>query len=154
MINLAKLFCFTSFSVLFHIIFCFVSHHFLFCFTSFSNVEIFISIIFYRVLERALKVIKALYFVSLIYVFDQAIYSKACEINWNKPAKFKLCLLMVGMFFSIMVYMNILNKQFGSGGMRDALVQSSVVAEGSVDSALREERNNRGIRLYKIFYEA
>ena len=38
--------------------------------------------------------------------------------------------------------------------MRDALVQSSIVAEGPVDSALRGKSHNRGIRLYKIFYEA
>ena len=67
----------------------------LFCFTSFSNVEIFISIIFYRVLERALKIVESLHFVSLVYVFDQAIYSKACEIKWKEPAKFKSCLLMM-----------------------------------------------------------
>ena len=153
MINLAKLFCFTSFSVLFHVIFCFVSHHFLFCFTSFSNVQVFISIIFYKVLEMALKVIESLHFVSLIYVFDQAIYSKACEIKWKEPAKFKLCFLMMGIFYLIMVYVSILKKRFGSAGMRDALVQSQIVADGSVDSALRGESNNRGIRLYKIFYE-
>ena len=56
------------------------------------------------------------------------------------------------MFHLIMVYMSILNKRFGSAGMRDVLVQSSIVAE-SVDSALRGKSYNRGIRLYKIFYE-
>ena len=61
---------------------------------------------------------------------------------------------MIGMFYLIMVYMSTLNKQFGSAEMRDALIQSSIVAEGSVDSALREKSYNRGIRLYKIFYEA
>ena len=61
---------------------------------------------------------------------------------------------MMGMFHLIIVFMSILNKLFGSAGMRDALVQSSIVGEGSVDSALRGKSYNRGIRLYKIFYEA
>ena len=96
----------------------------LFCFTSFSNVQVFISIIFYRVLERTLKVIETLHFVSLVYVFYQAIYSKACEIKWKESAKFKLCLLMMGIFYLIMIYMSILNKRFASAGTGDALVQS------------------------------
>ena len=43
---------------------------------------------------------------------------------------------MMGMFHLIMVYMSILNKRFGSAGKKYALVQSSIVAEGSIDSAL------------------
>ena len=44
---------------------------------------------------------------------------------------------MMRMFHLIMVYISILNKQFSSAAMRDALVQSLIVAEGSVDSTLR-----------------
>ena len=61
---------------------------------------------------------------------------------------------MTGMFHLIMVYMSIFNKRFGSAKMRDALVQSSIVAEGSVDSTLRGKSYNRGVQLYKILYEA
>ena len=61
---------------------------------------------------------------------------------------------MTGIFHFIMVYMSIFNKRFGSAKMRDALVQSSIVAEGSVDSTLRGKSYNRGIQLYKILYEA
>ena len=43
----------------------------------------------------------------------------------------------MGMFHLIIVFMSILNKLFGSAGMRDALVQSSIVGKGSVDSAFR-----------------
>ena len=50
--------------------------------------------------------------------------------------------------------MAILNKRFGDAGLKDVLIQSSVVAERSVDAALRGKQYNRGIRLYKIFYEA
>ena len=44
-------------------------------------------------------------------------------------------------------------QTFGSAGMRDELVQSSIVSEGSVSSALRGKSYNRGIRLCKLFYE-
>ena len=58
------------------------------------------------------------------------------------------------MFHLIMVYISVLNKRFGGAGIRDALVQSLIIAEGSADSTLKGKSYNRGIRLYKIFYEA
>ena len=62
--------------------------------------------------------------------------------------------LMMSIFHLLMVYMSILNKRFGDAGLRDALVQSSIIAEGSVESALCGKSYNRGVRLYKVFYEA
>ena len=92
---------------------------------------------------------------SIVCVFDQAIYSKACQIKWKGPEKFQSCLLMMGIFHTmIMMFMHILFKRFGDAGMQDALIQSSVIAEGSIESALRGKCYNRGIRLYKFFYEA
>ena len=84
----------------------------MFYFTPFSNVQIFISIIiFYKVLERALELIESPHVASLICVFDQTLCSKACEIKWKEPAaKFKSCLLMMGMFHLIIAYMSIFNK--------------------------------------------
>ena len=70
---------------------------------------------------------------AIVCVFDQAIYSKACKIKWKEPLTFQRCILM-GIFHLHMVFMNILNKRFGDAGLRDALAQSSIVAEGSVDS--------------------
>lgn len=103
---------------------------------------------------RALTIIQSLHLNAIVCVFDQAIYSKACEIKWKEPEKFQNCIVMMGIFHLLMVYMGILNKRFGDGGLRDALIQSSIVAEGSIDSALRGKSYNRGIRIYKIFYEA
>lgn len=92
--------------------------------------------------------------VSIVCVFDQAIYCKACEIKWKEPEKFKNCVLMMGMFHMLMTYMHILSKRFADAGLKDALIQSAVVAEGSVESALRGKSYNRGVRLYKLFYES
>ena len=59
-----------------------------------------------------------------------------------------------GNFYLHMVFMSILNKRFGDAGLGDALSQSSIVAEGSVDSALRGKSYDHSIQLYKIYYEA
>ena len=53
-----------------------------------------------------------------------------------------------------MTFMHILFKRFSSAGLKDALIQSAVVAEGSVEMALKGKIYNRGMRLYKLFYEA
>ena len=53
-----------------------------------------------------------------------------------------------------MMYMGILNKRFSDAGLKDALIQGSIIAEGSTDSALRGKCYNRGVRLYKTAYES
>ena len=87
---------------------------------------------------------------AIVCVFNQVIYSKACEIKWKQPLKFQRCILMMGIFHQHMIFMSTLNKRFGDARLRHALVQSSIVAESSVDSALYAKSYNRFIRLYKI----
>ena len=59
------------------------------------------------------------------------------QIKWKELLKFQRGILMMGIFHLDVVFLNILNKRFGDTGLRDALLQSSIVAEGSADSALR-----------------
>ena len=108
----------------------------------------------YQVMTKALSIIESLKLESIVCVFDQAIYSKAAEIKWREPEKFANCILMMGIFHLLMTYMSILNKRFADAGLCDTLLQSSIVAEGSIHRALSGKHYNRGIRLYKLFYEA
>lgn len=105
-------------------------------------------------LTRALKITKNLNLKSIVCVFDQAIYSKAVEIKWKEPAKFQSCVIMMGMFHMLMVYMHILSKRFSDAGLRDVLIQSGVVAEASCERALLGKMYKRGVRLYKTAYES
>ena len=65
----------------------------------------------------------------------------------EEPAEFKCCVLMMRIFHLLMVYISILNKQFGDVDLKDALIQSSITAEGSVEAALCGKSYNRGVRL-------
>ena len=103
---------------------------------------------------RALKIVSSLNLQSIVCAFDQAIYSKAIEIMWKEQKKFNSCVLMMGMFHMLMMYMHILSKRCPDAGVRDVLIQSSVIAEGSVDKALCGKMYNRGVRMYKLMYEA
>ena len=105
-------------------------------------------------MKRALTIIGSLHLVSIVCVFDQAIYSTAWEINWKKPLKFRNCLLMMGIFHLLANNMGILKKRFYDARMKYVLLQSATIAEGSIERALNEKIYNRGVRQYKIFYEA
>ena len=105
-------------------------------------------------MERALKIIDQLHLVAMVCVFDQTIYSKACEIKWKEAEKSQNYVLMLEIFHLLMMYTGILNKRFSVSGLKDALIQSSIIAEGSIDSALRGKCYNRGVRLYKTAYES
>ena len=110
--------------------------------------------IHHQVMMRALKIIESLKLVTLVCVFDQAIYSKAIEIQWKDQEKFGSIVLMMGMFHMLMMYMHILSKRFSDAGMSAILIQSGAIAEGSVEKALCGKMYNRGVRAYKMMYEA
>ena len=61
---------------------------------------------------------------------------------------------MMGIFHLLMVYMSILNKRIDNTGLGDAHVQSSIIAEGSIEAALFGKSYNCGARLHKVFYKA
>ena len=106
-----------------------------------------------QVMMRALQIIKSLKSVTLVCVFDQAIYLKAIEIKWKEKQKFGNIILMIGMFHMLMMYMHILSKRFSDAGIRDILIQNGTIAEGSVDKAMCAKMYNRGVRACKMVYK-
>ena len=78
----------------------------------------------FQVMCRALKIKESLKLPEIVCVFDQAIFAKAAGNH------------QIGTFHLIMMYMSILSKRFKDGGLFDVLVQSSILAESSCESAL------------------
>ena len=60
----------------------------------------------------------------------------------------------MGMFHTIMMYMYILSESFYDAGLQDVLIQNSTTAEGDIVKALIGKMYNRGIKAYKLMYEA
>ena len=71
----------------------------------------------------------------------------------ERKQKFNVCVLLMGMFHMLMMFMHTLSKRFLAAGLRDVLIQSGVIAEVSVDKALSGKMINRGVLLYKLAYE-
>lgn len=107
-----------------------------------------------EVLQRCLKIKDSLKLKSIVCVFDEAIYAKAVEIKWKQPETYKSCIIMLGIFHTLMMFLGIFGKRFGDGGYRDLLVQSEVIAEGSVDRVLTGKMYNRSVRAVKLTFEA
>ena len=99
----------------------------------------------YHILERCLQIKDALNLQTVVCVFDQAIYCKVMEIKWKQPERCQSCIVMLGIFHTIM-FLGIIGKRFGDAGLRDLLIQSGVLAEGSVDRALSGKQCNRSVR--------
>ena len=105
----------------------------------------------FEILNRSLAIKDKLKLSAIVCVFDQAIYSKAVEIKWKMPDQFKDCILMLGTFHMVMMYLGIIGKRFKDAGLRDILIQSQVLAEGSVDKALPGKMYNRSVEAANLY---
>lgn len=108
----------------------------------------------HEILQQVLKIMEALELKDIVCVFDQALYSKAAEITWKNQAMLNKVVLRMGVFHTVCNLLSIIGKRFGSAGLRDLAVESSIIAEGSIDSILEGRKYNRGVRLCKLIYEA
>ena len=51
------------------------------------------------------------------------------------------------------MFMAVIYKGFKDAGLRDLVIQSDLLAEGSVDQAFSGKMYSRGFRVYKLTYE-
>ena len=50
--------------------------------------------------------------------------------------EWEIASLMMGMFYTIIMYMHVLPKMFSDASLRDVLIQSAIIAGGSINKAL------------------
>ena len=61
---------------------------------------------------------------------------------------------MLSIFHIIMIFLGVIGKRFADVGLKDLLIQSGVVAEGSIDKSLCGKQYNRSVRSVKLVYKA
>ena len=108
----------------------------------------------HEAMTRSCAIATALNQEHVIITVDQAIYCKAQEIRWKHPSKFQNVVLRMGAFHTATAFLAVLGKRFGDAGLQDLLVESGIVAAGSVQAVLSGRHYNRGIRAHKILWEA
>ena len=108
----------------------------------------------YEVLSRGCEIKDRLKLNAVVCVFDQAFYAKAMEVYWKHKDLFAGLVIMMGGFHLLLMLLGVIGDRFGDAGLRELAVQSDVVAEGSVDKAMKGKQYNRAVRLHKCVYEA
>lgn len=107
-----------------------------------------------HILLSALSVVEQLKCESCMVVFDQAIYSKAQQIRWCNPEMQQKLVLRLGEFHTVMCFLSTIGKRFAMSGLEDILVESEVVAQGSIKGILNGHMYNRSVRSHKLLFEA
>ena len=108
----------------------------------------------YEVLCQAVRIKEALSLESIVVIFDQAMYAKGVEIAWKHANMFKSVVIRLGAFHTACTLLAIIGKRFGDAGLRDICIESSVIAEGSVNGVLGGKQYNRAVRFHKLMYES
>jgi len=108
----------------------------------------------FEILNQAKRIKDMLQLSSIVCVFDQALYAKACEVVWKHPTEFHDVVLRMGAFHTICNLLAIIGKRFSDAGLRDLAVESGIVAEGSINGVLEGKKYNRSLWMHKIIYEA
>ena len=108
----------------------------------------------HEMLVQAIKVKNELELSGIVLVCDQAIYAKAVEIAWKHCDEFKPIVLRLGAFHTACTFMAAIGKRFKDAGFRDITIESSIVAEGSLNKVIEGKQYNRCIRTHKLLYEA
>lgn len=106
------------------------------------------------ILTKSLDICKKLGLKEIVLVFDQAIYSKAQQIRWKEEKYKKPLVIRLGEFHVSMSFLAIIGKRFKDAGLYNILIESGIVAEGSVAGVLSGKCYNRSIRCHKIMFEA
>ena len=104
----------------------------------------------YTVLQRSLQIADQLGQHDVIIVFDQAIYAKALEVLWQNKDQFQRLVVRLGSFHTICAFLAAIGKRFGDAGLADVLMESGIVASGSVAGVIEGRHYNRAVRTHKV----
>lgn len=89
-------------------------------------------------------------------VLDHAIYCKALEIllkEGNESLKSFINLRMGG-FHASCNFLAVIGKRFGDAGLKDLIIESGLLGEGSVDQVLKGKHYNNAMRVHYAVAEA
>ena len=86
-------------------------------------------------------------------VGDQPVYALIVQLKYENLEKFQPVIPVLGAFHAQMSFIAAINKRTKDCGIADLVVGGGVIAEGSVDQALRGKHFNRAIRIFMLVYE-
>uniref|UniRef100_UPI00358DF722 uncharacterized protein n=1 Tax=Myxine glutinosa TaxID=7769 RepID=UPI00358DF722 len=106
------------------------------------------------ILQRSVQIADKLQLEAVVIVVDQAIYCKAQLIRWKNAQFMKRLVIRLGAFHTAMSFLGCIGKRFRDGGLQDILVESEIVAVGSVNGVFSGKHYNRAVRAHKLMSDA
>ena len=106
------------------------------------------------ILQRSIRIADELELGHVVISFDQAIYSKTQTIRFQNPVFKERLILRLGEFHTSMAFMAVIGRRFENSGLQELIVDSGVIAAGSVAGVLSGTFYNRSARCYKLLAEA
>lgn len=87
-------------------------------------------------------------------VGDHPVYVIITQLKAESPNKYRDIVPFLGPFHTQCVMMSAIYKRYKGSGLEDVLIAAGVIAEGSVDRALKGKHYKRGLRCLRLMYEA
>ena len=88
-----------------------------------------------------------------VVVCDQPVYTLLVEIKNEHPQEYEKSIPFLGPFHTQGCMIYAIYKRYKGSGIADVLVAAGVIAEGSVDQALRGKHYRRALRCLSLMYE-
>ena len=108
----------------------------------------------YTILTKLVEMSTTIGQSHILVTADMAIYSKAQQILWEKPAELDEKITMrVGGMHTTMALLASIGKLYGDGGLLSLWVESNTYAEATAKQMLQGSQVARGVRGIKIVYE-
>ena len=95
---------------------------------------------------------KGIPFVRL--VGDQPVYTLIVLIRYENKPIFDKVTPILGPFHTQCSFINAINKRFTGSGLSDIIVSANIIADKSVDQAMRGKHYRRIVRAMQLTYEA
>jgi len=107
----------------------------------------------HEVMCRVAAAAKAKNMPFILLVGDQPVYAHIVQIKYEHPEEFGVIFPFIGPFHMHFSFISAMNKRFQGSGLSDLLVAAGVIADGSVDQALKGKHYKRGMRCLRLMYE-
>lgn len=106
------------------------------------------------IMDKLCNIIAIKHMPFAFLVGDHPVYVLITQLKAENPNKYLHIVPFLGPFHTQCVMMSAIYKRYKGSELGDVLVAGGVIAEGSVDQALKGKHYKRGLRCLKLMYEA
>ena len=105
-------------------------------------------------MTRLLNIIEEKNIPFVLLTGDQPVYTSIIQLRNENKEKFNKIIPILGPFHTQVAFITAIAKQFEGSGLSDIFVSASIIADKSVDQAMRWKHFRRIVRALQLTYEA